>query len=167
VLKIVFCIAVFAAFAAFGNFLFRRYRARKIFFENLLSFAQHLLVEISFSKSTVRDIIKTYGTSYARHFFELLTAYAALVEQKCDITRERIDAILDKKLLKPSECGVLADFFYDLGRHGAAEEKSKIAHKKNAFETFAESAARAFRADGLIALKLFILLGVGAVIILV
>ena len=159
-------IGVFAAFVGLGFYIWRGYKCRKVFFQNILDFSQHLLVEISFSKSTVRSIIDRYGQSYGAHFREVLNGYQALLDEKADITRERIETLVWKKI-KKSERQCITDFFYELGRHGASEERQKIENRKITFDTFFNDADKALRRDASIYLKLFILLGVGVVIILI
>ena len=156
---------VFLMFVGLGYMFWRGYRARKVFFQNVLGFCDHLLVEISFSKSTIRTVIDKYGATYGKHFRAVLVGYQALLDDKQDITRERIDALLWAKL-KHNERATVADFFYDLGRHGAAEEKLKIENKRAIFDGFFGDAVKALKKDGSIYLKLFILLGVGAVVLL-
>jgi len=124
-----------------------------------------MLVEISFSQNTIRNIIEMYSSGYAKHFKLLLTEYMELIDKKTDITRERITTIIDQTLLKPNETNVLVDFFTELGRHGAKEEKQKIENKKIAFCEIYKTCSEALKRDASIYLKLFIFLGVGAVII--
>ena len=163
-MKLFFYIAVFACFCAAGYFIWRGYRQRKVFFDNLLSFCNHLLIEISFSKNTVLHVMESYGNSYAAQFRQLLLSYKNLIDEKQDITRERINGIMWKKL-KPHERVPITDFFFELGRHGSSEEGEKIENKKVIFDSFHQTAAERLKKEASIYLKLFILLGVGVVIL--
>jgi len=148
-----------------GYLIWRSFKIRKVFFQNVLGFCEHLLVEISFSKSTIRTVIERYGETYGKHFRAVLVGYRQLLDGKADITRDKIDALLTAPKLKSNERTVLADFFYDLGRHGAIEEQQKIKNKKLYFDNFFDDAARALKREASIYFKLFILFGVGAVIL--
>jgi len=165
-MQLLLSIIIFAAFATAGYLFWRRYKQRKVFFDNLLSFCNHLLVEISFSKNTVLSIIENYARGYNPAFQNVLHGYRAILENKQDVTRERLDTIMWKHL-KPAERAAVTDFFYELGRHGSTQEREKIENKKLVFDTFHQTAAAALKKDANIYLKLFILLGVGVVIILI
>jgi len=160
-----FCVLVFATFCAIGYAIWRGYKQRKVYFENLLSFCDHLLVEISFSKNTVLHIIENYVTSYGAPFRDTLLKYKNLIIEKQDITRERIDTLLWKRL-KSHEHTVIADFFYELGRHGSFEERQKIESKKVTFDNFFKAALESLKRDASIYLKVFIILGIASVILL-
>jgi stage III sporulation protein AB len=164
--KVVVLCTIFALFCGIGYMIWRKFKNRKVFFENLLSFCEHMLVEIAFSQNTVRRIIEIYAAGYSKPFRILLTAYLALLDKKTDITRERVGELVDENLIKPHEKNVLVDFFTELGRHGAREEKQKIENKKIAFDGFFKNCAEVLKRDASIYLKLFIFLGVGVVIIL-
>jgi uncharacterized protein YutD len=124
-----------------------------------------MLVEISFSKSTIRTIIDKYGNTYGARFTSVLTGYQEIIDKRQDITRERIDGLLKKSKLKGAEKSTITDFFYELGRHGCAEEREKIQSKKILFDNFFIEAQTVFKKDASIYFKLFIILGIGAVIL--
>jgi len=166
-MKVLILGMVFAGFVGAGFYVRNYYKVRKVFFENLLNFCDHLLIEISFQKSTIQKIIQTYGDSYGRHFRNLIVGYQNLIETKQDITREKIIALLGKNRLKPAEITNIADFLYELGRHGSNEENSKIQSKRVNFDNFFEHSANALKRDASIYLKVFILMGIAAVILLV
>ena len=164
-LRLVFFAIVFATFVGIGIYIWYRYKLRKVFFQNILDFCGHVLVEISFSKSTIRHIIDKYGKTYNKNFRDILHGYQNLLDGKQDITRERIDQLLWKKL-KSDEQNAIIDFFYELGRHGVEEERQKIENKKKQFDTFFIAAEVALKRDASIYLKIFIILGIAAVILL-
>jgi len=166
-MKIIIIATVFLCFFGIGMYIFNRYRVRKIFFQNVTAFCEHLLIEISFQKNTIRNIISIYGNSYAKHFYNLLHLYNDIIEKKQDITRDRIAGILDPKILKNHEIAILTDFFCDLGRHGAIQEKQKIETKRDAFREILKTCTELLKRDASIYLKLFIFMGVGAVLLII
>lgn len=165
-MQIVFYIGVFACFAFIGYIIWRGYYQRKVYFNDLITFCNHLMIEISFSKNTVQHIIQTYGQSFSLQFRNTLIAYQNLINNKCDITRESIQNIVWKGL-KPGTKGPIADFFFELGRHGATEEMEKVQNKKVIFDKLFETASTSLKRDASIYLKVFILLGVAAVVLLI
>jgi len=160
-----FCFLVFAAFTTVGYVIWRGYRKRKIFFENLIAFCNHLLVEISFAKNTVHHVIETYAAGYSPPFREVLTGYVKLIEAKADITRESVAAVMWTRL-KPPERSAVTDFFFELGRAGVTEETQKIENAKIRFDTFFAGADGALKRDASIYLKIFIILGIAAAVLL-
>jgi hypothetical protein len=124
-----------------------------------------MLVEISFSKSTIRTIIDKYGKTYGARFTKLLSGYQEIIDKRQDITRERIDGLLKKSKLKGAEKGAISDFFFELGRHGCTQEREKNESKKALFDNFFIEAQTVFKKDASIYFKLFIILGIGAVIL--
>ena len=164
-MKIFLLFAVFSGFLIAGFLIKRSYKQRKVFFEDIIAFCNHLLVEISFSKNTIATVIETYGNSYALQFRKVVFGYKTILAGKEDITLGKMNAILWIKL-KPPERSLIADFFYELGRHGAAEEAQKITNKKAQFDKFRENASARYSKDASIYFKICILLGVAAVILL-
>ena len=164
-MKLIILLFVFLGFAALGWFIRAHFRARKVFFDNLLAFCEHLLTEINFSKNSVIQVIDTYAQSYAKPFREVLFGYKNLLTGKHDITRARTDAVLFRKL-KTNERTPIADFFFELGRHGATEETEKIHNKRIIFREFHAAAAQTLTRDASIYFKICILLGIAAVILL-
>ena len=171
-MQILLLVAVFASFVSAGFYIRHYYKSRKIFFENLVSFCDHLLIEIAFQKNTILKIIDTYGDSYGHNFRNVLNGYQNLIDEKSDITRERLLEILKQKpkfspfKLKSSEQINVADFFYELGRHGASQENTKIQSKRIIFDNFFGDSSKSLKRDASIYFKLFILFGIGAVILL-
>jgi len=159
-------IGIFAGFVAIGVFIYLSYRDRKVFFENLISFCNHLLIEISFSKNTVALIIDKYSGSYSKRFKKVLEGYRDLILSKSDITQDGLDAIMWDRL-KPHEKITLVTFFYELGRHGAFEEEEKLRNKIETFKGFLETAGTAMKREASIYLKLFIIIGIASVILMV
>ena len=157
--------AVFFIFAAAGYIIWRGYKRRKIFFEDLISFCNHLLVEISFSKNTVSRIIENYSSNYSREFRTTLLKYQDLLHRKKDVTHGNIDISVWRGLKKSARVPVV-DFFTELGRHSSSEESEKIQNKKLIFDKLYEQATNSLKRDASIYLKLFILIGVAAVILM-
>jgi hypothetical protein len=164
-MKILLYLGTFGCFAAIAYFIYRGYRARKVFFENLVSYCNHLAVEISFSKRTAAEVIDAYADGYGRAFAGVVCEYRALIESRADVTREALSGIMWTRL-KPSESAAVVDFFYELGKHSAAEELQKIENARKRFESFYENAREGLRRDASIYFKICILVGIGAVILM-
>ncbi|MCL2851219.1 MAG: hypothetical protein FWE01_02555 [Firmicutes bacterium] len=142
------------------------YKSRKVFFENLISFCDHLSIEISFSKNITLQVIERYYKTYSRHFQSLLQGYSNLLTDKQDITYQNITTLMWNKL-KAHEISIITEFFYELGRHGAIEEGEKLENKKIQFDGFLKNAQTAQKKEASIYLKICIILGIAAVILLI
>ena len=165
-MNLIILVAVFLSFTTIGIIIWYRYHTRKVYFDNLLSFCNHLLVEINFSKNTVMTVIQRYQSAYSQAFKETITSYAGLLESKSDITRQSTQSIMWKQL-KVQEADTIADFLTELGRHGSTQETEKIENKKIHFLTFQKNAEDQLRTKASIYLKICIILGVAAVILLI
>ena len=165
-MQIILLALIFLSFTALGGYIFLGYKNRRVFFENALSFCDHLAIEISFSKNIVLQVIDRYKQSYGRAFKEVLEGYSTLLYNKQDVTRDSIDNIMWNRL-KPFEKEIVLEFFYELGRHGASEENEKLANKKVQFERIHEDAIKSQKREASIYLKICIILGIAAVILLI
>ena len=167
-MKLLMLATLFASFVGFGIYIYIGYKNRKVFFENLRAFCDHMLVEISFSRHTARHVIATYGGAYGKLFRALLDAYIALLDQKRDITRDRIAEIVRPRALlklREPERAAITDLFWELGRHGPVEEAAKLTARRAAFDNLCQTATAALRREASIYLKIFILIGVTAVLL--
>ena len=156
-----FAFVIFFAFVILGIYIYRGYRTRKMFFESLLAFCNHLLTEISFSKNGISSIIETYGSSYHPSFQKSLMHYKHLIDTKRDIA----DLPFSVRL-KDIEKAHVTSFFIELGRHGSIEEVAKIQNKKVFFDGFYNSSCAALKKDASMYLKFCIILGIVAVVLL-
>lgn len=165
-MQLFFLIGIFAAFVLIGFYIWRNYRARKSFFESILSFCNHLGIEIAFSKNHIGHIIERYGSGYSRHFRNTLNAYNELLRARADITHEALTPIMWNGL-KAAERIAVTNFFFELGRHGVEGEHEKLAAARESFGVFHKTAGKAMKSEASIYLKLSIIIGIGAVILLI
>ena len=157
---------VFAAFVVLGVYIWFNFQSRKAFFESVVAFCNHLSIEISFSKNTIGDIINRYGASYSKQFRRTLDGYSGLLENKADITNEVVCPLMWNRL-KGAERANLVNFFCELGRHGVMQEQEKLETNRMTFQGFLSKATQTLQAEANVYLKLCIILGVGAVILLI
>lgn len=162
----IFILFVCACFVGLGIYIYNVYKMRKVFYENLVSFCNHLSVEINFSKNTTSQVIDTYASGYSANFAKLLAGYKTMIDDKAEITRDGISALMWRRL-KKHEQSIVGDFFYELGRHSLHEEQEKIANKKIQFEESLKAAQTALRREASIYLKICIILGIASVILLI
>jgi hypothetical protein len=136
----------------------RGYKYRRDFYQDLVKFCDHLTTEINFSKNTVEQVIRRYIDTYNPGFAELLLKYSHLLAGNSDITRERLKEFIEKD--------DIVDFFLGLGAHSAAEELEKIKSARAHFEGHLTKARDKLSKEAAVYFKICIILGVGAVILL-
>lgn len=153
------CSAVFASFVFIGYRVWRGYKQRRDFYESLVRFCDHLITEINFSKNTVEQVIRRYIDSYSVPFAEVLLKYTHLVAWNADITRERLRGFIDKE--------DVVDFFFELGKHNAIQECEKIRSARSRFDGHFQTARSRLTREASIYFRICIIVGVGAVILLI
>ena len=165
-MKIFLLGGIFLLFVAIGVYIYSAFKARKRFFADLLQFCSHLSIEISFSKNTIARVIERYSQSYSRPFRAVLEGYTKFLNEKQDITRETLIPLMWNRLTL-DEAAQTVEFFYQLGRHGSFEEGKKLESTRVEFENMLEKATHDLTTRASIYLKLCIILGIGAVIVLI
>jgi stage III sporulation protein AB len=163
--RYVLLVGVFLLSVGVGFLIYRRFRERRNFYQSLLSFCNHLEMEIGFSKRTVSEIIGAYSDGYNKNLSKTLQEFRGMIDGRVDITRESLEAVMWSEL-KPEERGRLLDFLYELGRAGAREECEKIKNARSVFDDSYTRATEALRRDASIYFKICILVGIGMVVLL-
>ena len=160
-------ILIFCGFAIIGLIVFNNGRERKVFYQSLVQFCSHLNVEITFSKMQLSQVIAQYQNSYpSRHFGRMLGNFKELLDKKSDISREAVSEIMWQKL-RTDEQLQISEFLVNLGRHGIKEEVEKLSSAMDFFSTRHKDATAKFKRESVLALKLFIIVGLACVILLV
>ena len=162
-MKMILCFGIFSAFAFLGWWIHRSFRNRKQFFESLVRFCDHLLMEIGFSRRTIVQIIDTYLDNYSPQFAGVLLQYKTLLDNREDLSRDKLTAWNG---LKNAEAQNLTDFLLELGKHSVTEELEKIKTAKSRFEIFRAESTDKLKRDASIYFKICILLGIGVVILI-
>jgi len=157
--------SILALFTLIGFLIRAYYRSRKRFFDDLISFCNHLSVEINFSKNTVAQIIERYSDSYSKPFHKLISNYAHLQATNADITHEALASFMWSRL-KKHEASVIIDFLFELGRHGVSEETQKLENGLVRFNSFLTEATDDLTRKASIYMKLSIIFGIGVVILI-
>jgi len=144
----------------FIGFCIRKgYKRRRDFFHDCVRFCDHLATEINFSKNTVEQVIRRYIDTYNPGFAEVLLKYSHLLATNSDITRERLKEFIERD--------DVVDFFLELGAHSSMEELEKIKSARLRFDGHLAKASNKLSKEASVYFKICIILGVGAVILLV
>lgn len=165
-MKIAAILSVFCGCVAVGLTIYFRARSRVRFCSGLVAFCNNLRVEIGFTLTPVSQIIGNYIGTYPNEFARVLAQYQKLLDEKSDITRERCMEIIRVPQAAAYAATAVADFFYELGRHGANEEQAKITGALGVFTEMKRAADNELKNRAVVALKLAVIAGIAGVILL-
>lgn len=162
--------AILGFFSFLGIYIYLLYKKKKRFFQDIISFLNEFKIELGFSKSEISNIINRSCKNYGRYFKQSLAAYDSLLTTKQDITRESLYNIFTSHphiKLKTDEIELITDFFYNLGKHGSAQELEKTENSRAQIEIMHKLSDENLKSEGKIYLKLCIIAGLVVVIILI
>ena len=125
--KFIAGIALVAFTTICGYFLARKFRQRKLFFEQLQEFNERFLSEISYYRRPIRDFVAKYA--YKGAFDELLRDYFARLKRSENLTLELLNEP-KYAFLNVEEKRVLEDYFLMLGRGDSASQKGYFSSVK-------------------------------------
>jgi hypothetical protein len=157
-MKVIACLAAFSGCVIIGLVVYLRAKSKVRFFASLSAFCNNLSTEISFALTPVSQIIDKYREAYCTEFDKVLNSYQRLIAKKEDITRE--------KCLGFCSNIEAADFFYNLGRSGAMQEKDKITNAVKIFDNLKANAEKDLHGRASVTLKILIIMGITCVILL-
>lgn len=153
-LKILIAAAVVGAGAAGGYFAGNKYRARKKFYAQLAVFNERYLNELQYARKPLNAFLKEF--QYAGDFAKLLKGFAERREVKTGYS------YLTKEEQK--EC---ADYFSMLGKGDSLSQRTFFSAKRAGIEEKRALGEREAKSRCSLYLKLGILAGLAAVILIV
>lgn len=138
------------------------YKKRAKIYEDLISFINCLNVEISFLKTNLIKIVEKEKTDYCKEFNDILNKFydkllskeSSCFECKCE-------------LLNDNENKEISDFFNCLGKTDIKQQQMSIEHYKNKFLQHSSRFVQERDKNGVVGLKLSILLGLALCIVLI
>jgi|AntRauTorcE11897_2_1112592.scaffolds.fasta_scaffold00001_111 stage III sporulation protein AB len=108
-----------------GNHYVKRHR----FIADLIAFANHLKVEIAFSKESLKSIINSHINEFSSDFKSVLKTYLKLLKSNDYITIQDLDENINTIYVEGSEKVQMLQFFNNLG-------KSDCHHQVETIEKF-------------------------------
>ncbi len=152
-LKILVAAAVVAAGTAGGYFAANKYRARKKFYVQLCNFNERYLNELNYARKPLAAFLKEH--EYTGDFAKSLKSFA-----------EKRDAKISYSYLTQEERAECADYFGMLGKGDSFSQKSFFTSKKAGLEEKRASSEKEAKSRGALYLKLGVLAGLAAVILI-
>ena len=152
------------AFTTFcGYLLAKKYRQRKLFFQQLHEFNERFLCEISYYKRPVKDFALRY--TYRGEFRLLLYNFL----HNLDHPTEGNNFLDDPQcsFLKTEDRRIVADYFLMLGRGDTSSQKSYFTSVKNELTSIQKDADTACKKYGDLYVKLGFLCGLLLLILII
>ena len=146
-----------------GNYYVRRHK----FIVNLINFANHLKVEISFSKNNLSNIIESHIEESDASFKSVLKGYLGALKTTDYITVEVLKKNINTIYLEENEKEQMLQFFNFLGKSDADNQVEIINKSLNIFNNFLKNSVVEKQKYSGMFKKLGVLIGIFVLIIIV
>ena len=130
-----------------------KYRARRAYFDQLYALNERFLSELAYSRRPVSELLQESG--FRGEFAETVTAFCA-----------RKGAAIPERLLSERERAVVSDYFSMLGRGDAQSQTGYFTAKRQDLAAFRADSAAEAKKRGELYLRLGVLAGLAAVILI-
>ena len=163
-IKVLLGVAIIIFFGFCGYLLARKYRKRKLFFEQFQIFNERFLGEVTYCRRPILEFLTKF--TYKGEFALLLADYMRA------IGGERINLgeflqYSDYDFLKTEDKAFLNDYLSMLGRSDSTSQKSYISSAGHEIEARKNDAQSEYKKRGDLYLKLGLLLGLFILILLI
>ncbi len=120
-------IAIIAFTTFCGYLLSKKYRQKKLFFQQLKEFNERFLSEIAYYRRPIREFVA--GFRYQGEFNSLLEEFFSTMETRSSNDRKVFD-LPDYSFLTAEEKGIVADYFLMLGKGDSISQKEYFSSAK-------------------------------------
>lgn len=163
-LKFIFGITM-VAFTSFCGYLFaKKYRQRKLFFQQFKEFNERFLSEVSYYRRPIKAFAASY--TYKGEFEQLLEVFFGLLEGGQAQSRT-FDLKANFSFLREAERQTVEDYFLMLGRGDSASQKGYFSSVKERLSTLCDSAEKDCKKYGDLYIKLGFLCGLLILILII
>ena len=162
-MKILLMVVIFCICLALGFVFSLKYKRRANFFKAIIALAQKLDIGINFSRERLQSIISSLDQSVKKNLLGIDKNYLAYLDGSKTDLDELFKGI---NILKDQEKEVLLMFFKMLGRSDVDSQSKEIKNFLARFEDFSAAAADENKKYGGLSLKMGVIIGLVAVIIL-
>ena len=165
-IKLLIGLSLVAFFGFLGYFFSKKYRKRKEFFWQMLQFNERFLAEISYAKRPLAKFLTAYP--YKGEFALLLETFFQDL-QKDSVGGRPVFAVGKAELpfLTADELTFVQDYFMTLGKGDTNAQKGYFGGAKTQVQGYKEKSEKDAKKYGDLYVKLGILVGLGALILIV
>ena len=154
--KFLLGIAIIAFTTFIGYVLAKKYRKRKVFFQQLSLFNERFLNEISYYRRPLQAFFSQY--TYREEFSALLEQFVLCLNEHRSLAEYLFPAsVFD--FLKKEEKSVLTDYFQMLGKGDSSSQKTYFSSVKNTLITMEKEAENVCKKYGDLYVKIGFLCG--------
>lgn len=162
-MKIILMILVFCVCVALGFVFSLKYKRRSNFFKAMITLAQKLDIGINFSRERLHSIISGLDDGVKKNLLGIDKNYLEYL----DGTQSELDGLFKSiNILKEQEKEVVLMFFKMLGRSDVDSQSREIKNFLSRFEDLSNAANEENKKYGGLSLKMGVIVGLIAVIIL-
>lgn len=161
-MKIVILLLIFGLFLMVGLKFSSKLKRKMLFYNSLCAFIEKCNLEISFATNKL-ETISNFPTS-SPDFSRLITAFQGFVGGK--LSHDKFISV-DVPVLDDNEKKEVLNFFLSLGGLGKDEELKNLAYRKQNFDGKKRESEERYKKLGKAVIKLFVIFGLMAVIILI
>lgn len=151
-LKTALLIIIFCCVVYIGVCIANHYKLRKMFFESLINFCNHLKAEIGFSKLGLSCIVAKYAESYSKEFYMVIKNFPSQIAMSPILTK--------------AECLAVNNFLNNLGKFDCITEQENIKSALISFDSFLSQSVFSFNKNYSTTIKLCVLMAIGILIVL-
>lgn len=160
-LKIIICLSILAFTSGCGYYLARKYRQRKIFFNQYELFNEHFLQEVRSFRRPLQEFIS--ARHYKAEFEDLLQIYIKLLGKNVDLYNE-FEVFT---FLTVEERREIAEYFNRLGRSDSDSQTRFYDEMKGRIGSLVKNANDEYRKYADLYVKLGVLIGLAIIIIII
>ncbi len=156
----VFCICCFV-----GYIFSIKYTKRKRFFNSIILLADKLSLEINFSRERLKVLLENFDATNKKYLLGIDERFIDYLDKKCDLTLEEVFKKAD--CLKAEEKDFVLLFLKTLGRSDVENQTKEIQSFISRFNEMKTQCDNDQKKYGSLSIKLGIIVGLFAVIIMI
>ena len=165
-MKILFICLIITCCTYIGYGFSSYYRKRLRFFKDTSNFASKMIVEITFSRNNLREIITNCLSNYGNDFKNLLNNFLVYLNDNSTLFSEEI-LFKNIKNLSIEDKQTLFLFFKSLGRYDAESQIKELENYKMKFNDLKTNAEADNKKYGGLYIKLGLMIGLLIAILLI
>ncbi len=164
-IKYILMAVLFFIALSIGAIMSGKYRRRANFFKALVLICQKLNVEISFSRERLKTLLTSFDDKTKAQLCGLTENYLSFIEKESPLDKQSLFKGIT--FLKEEEKDLIFLFFRSLGRSDVDSQSKELKNFETRFDDMVSSAVKDNKKYGAMSMKLGIVAGLAAIILLI
>ena len=164
-LKYILMAILFIVALSLGAIFSTKYRKRANFFKALVHVCQKLKVEIAFSRERLKNLLNAIDDKTKAQLCGLTENYLSFIDQESPLDKDAL--FKNISFLKDDEKDLILLFFKSLGRSDVESQSKEIKNFESRFSDIVSQTTAENKKYGSLSMKLGIVAGLAAVILLI